>query len=861
MKKYIQNVLTLLLLVVLAVSAKAQVNQTQYFDADGHPLSFRKGDATRVENGSGSGSGDLRVGAVFLYPDVVTTKEGQSIDVLVTTVEINNITLEAYDPDVQTAVASDPDSEDWFIIQLRNAGTDGRAIFEFKFIKGGTYGSASAPEGEPVILQNVYANSYDIDGYGGGSSNQFVEFGNFATMTLSDITQITPTYNEYTGLTKFRSNYNDNQSAAPGTVEGDRYRVRVSYDELGTFRISMGADQGGYAYFAFDFSEGNTFQRPVDTDTPYLDLDTYHNDFEATYNTATFINDPVSFTHSESGITGDNIDTQSLADFETLIISFSEDDIKNESSESIVVGGTTIPLNTTSNHSVTVGGVTYSVVPETVDATRRLVFTRSAGAAFTPTAAEALLDALQYTNTSTQVAPGTRTFNVTVRQSVFTSNSAVFTVNVTDADGDGIADLYDLDADNDGILDEEEMSHCGPPSEYGAPGYTYNLLFKEDFGTGNTRVSLESLGTGATTSYNYADTGEDVQDEFYTIFNDIQNSASWAPTRWQTIGDHTNGGIAPTDGRMFIVNASFTEGEFYRRTLDDVIPNSPIYASLWVLNLDHNGSANEPPNPERHLPNITVSFIQNGVEVYSYDTGNVPREALGDPNAWKYFNNLTPFIPTSNAPIDLVLINNAPGGGGNDLAIDDIIVYQAFCDTDGDGIPDYLDLDSDNDGCPDAMEGDGGINFEDINSDGSISGDSDEDGVPELANGGQGSGSAYDANVAICSCVKPGAIGTPNGSSSVGILTKTLSSNEWPKNVPNGYLVLDSAEKGMVIPHMTTAQRDALTPLDGMLIYNTDEECVQLYRGTTPGIDDSRTGWNCIQRACNENILPIKNID
>src|SRR5690606_17379071 len=174
MKKYIQNALAMLFITVLAVSAKAQVNQTQYFDADGEPLSFRKDDATRIENGSGSGSGDTRVGAVFLYPDVVTV-DGQSIDALVKTVELYNITFESYDPHTQTAVASDPDSEDWFIIQLRNAGADGRAIFEFKFILGGTYVDASNP-GTPVILQNVYANSYDIDGYGGGNSNQFVEF-------------------------------------------------------------------------------------------------------------------------------------------------------------------------------------------------------------------------------------------------------------------------------------------------------------------------------------------------------------------------------------------------------------------------------------------------------------------------------------------------------------------------------------------------------------------------------------------------------------------------------------------------------------------------------------------------------------
>ena len=176
-------------------------------------------------------------------------------------------------------------------------------------------------------------------------------------------------------------------------------------------------------------------------------------------------------------------------------------------------------------------------------------------------------------------------------------------------------------------------------------------------------------------------------------------------------------------------------------------------------------------------------------------------------------------------------------------------------DTDNDGIPNHLDLDSDNDGCPDAMEGDGNISLDDLNADGTINSPEDENGVPTLADGGQEIGSAYDANEAICPCVKPGASGTPNGFSSVGILTKAKSSNNWPENIPNGYLVLDSAEKGMVIPHMNNSQRDALSPLDGMVIYNTDENCVQLYRGATPDTYENRSGWNCIQRGCNEQIV------
>ena len=46
----------------------------------------------------------------------------------------------------------------------------------------------------------------------------------------------------------------------------------------------------------------------------------------------------------------------------------------------------------------------------------------------------------------------------------------------------------------------------------------------------------------------------------------------------------------------------------------------------------------------------------------------------------------------------------------NDLALDDIRIIEGYCDYDGDGITNQLDLDSDNDGCPDYVEGGGSFN-------------------------------------------------------------------------------------------------------------------------------------------------------
>ncbi len=102
-------------------------------------------------------------------------------------------------------------------------------------------------------------------------------------------------------------------------------------------------------------------------------------------------------------------------------------------------------------------------------------------------------------------------------------------------------------------------------------------------------------------------------------------------------------------------------------------------------------------------------------------------------------------------------------------------------------------------------------------------------------------------------CVKPGALGTPNNYAKMGILTKkSITVSQWPKNVPNAHLVIDSDSKGFVITHMTTTQRNALIPVVGMIIYNTNLQAVQIYRGNNPGVDTSRLGWSSITRACNE---------
>ncbi|AZA83479.1 hypothetical protein C1637_15540 [Chryseobacterium lactis] len=90
-------------------------------------------------------------------------------------------------------------------------------------------------------------------------------------------------------------------------------------------------------------------------------------------------------------------------------------------------------------------------------------------------------------------------------------------------------------------------------------------------------------------------------------------------------------------------------------------------------------------------------------------------------------------------------------------------------------------------------------------------------------------------------CTKDPATGTPDAFTRIGITGQTNIQNGWPGNVPNGFIALESKDKGMVITRTTSVS--IAIPVEGMLIYDTADKCFKLYNGT---------GWHCITRSCND---------
>ncbi len=170
-----------------------------------------------------------------------------------------------------------------------------------------------------------------------------------------------------------------------------------------------------------------------------------------------------------------------------------------------------------------------------------------------------------------------------------------------------------------------------------------------DFGSGST-VRGAALGTAFT---NYTYTTGTPNDGFYTV---SQNTVGMYNTWWQTT-DHTGN----PGGYMMIVNASVSKTDyFYKTTVSGLCPGTTYEFAAWILNLVRVGAI---------LPNVTFTIsAADGTVLNTYNTGNIPNSPTGK---WTQYGTYFT-MPTTGGDISLIMTNNAPGGTGNDLALDDI---------------------------------------------------------------------------------------------------------------------------------------------------------------------------------------------
>lgn len=227
--------------------------------------------------------------------------------------------------------------------------------------------------------------------------------------------------------------------------------------------------------------------------------------------------------------------------------------------------------------------------------------------------------------------------------------------------------------------------------------------FNGTFGSGKPRNRGTSANVPAGYTYNTFTSGTP-NDYYYGIPNNTSINTGYTTSNawpkpdathrvfgvWDIIGDHT-GAASPTLGNpaadtvnnpnagyMLVINAAYRIDSAFQQTISGLCPNTYYEISCWMRNIcskcgcDSNGVGAQnagyiptaPGDSSGVYPNL--SFNVDGVDYYT--TGNLQYSGR-----WvkKGFTYLTGPAQTS---FTLKFFNNAPGGGGNDWALDDISV-------------------------------------------------------------------------------------------------------------------------------------------------------------------------------------------
>jgi hypothetical protein len=219
------------------------------------------------------------------------------------------------------------------------------------------------------------------------------------------------------------------------------------------------------------------------------------------------------------------------------------------------------------------------------------------------------------------------------------------------------------------------------PSNYTYTAFSAALGMPNDYYYGVSNNT--SGGTTAATGYSVINT--------YSYPDNSAPSTHRIFSVWDIIGDHTGAanpllGNPPTDdlngksgGYMAVINSSYKTDIAFLDTVSNLCPNTYYKYTAWFYNMcpkcgcDSNGTGAssssglpyQPTGPGDSSgvhPNLT--FNVNGYDYYT--TGNILHTGRWIQKGFTYLTG-----PTQTSMI-IYIRNNAPGGGGNDWAVDDI---------------------------------------------------------------------------------------------------------------------------------------------------------------------------------------------
>jgi hypothetical protein len=132
---------------------------------------------------------------------------------------------------------------------------------------------------------------------------------------------------------------------------------------------------------------------------------------------------------------------------------------------------------------------------------------------------------------------------------------------------------------------------------------------------------------------------------------------------WHTLlEDHTPGDVK---GNMLLVNSAHDKGVFLSTTVKGFKSETTYQFGVWLMNVCK--PSRKCPFPL--LPNLTVRLQTTaGKKVAEFITGDLPRQEM--PQWIQHRARFT--VPPFARELIMTVLNNAPGGCGNDFALDDI---------------------------------------------------------------------------------------------------------------------------------------------------------------------------------------------
>ena len=251
-----------------------------------------------------------------------------------------------------------------------------------------------------------------------------------------------------------------------------------------------------------------------------------------------------------------------------------------------------------------------------------------------------------------------------------------------------------------------------------------NIISDEYSGTFGTASSSaagqRNRGTSANTNYLYNTFGAGSPQDYYYGIADNTSGSTYTATNttskpnstrvhnvWDITGDHTGAsnsarGNPPCNpllpistsnpcGYMMVVNAAYSTDTAFQYNVSGLCPNTNYEISAWFKNVcskcgcDVTGKGNTSLG---YIPTGTgdssgvkpnIAFDIDGINYYT--TGNLQHQGLVQVSPWSAASDtanrwmqrgFTFKTGSSQTSFVLTLKNNAPGGGGNDWAIDDI---------------------------------------------------------------------------------------------------------------------------------------------------------------------------------------------